>query len=78
MHMKKIGKGILYLVITLFVLLLGVISYVSFFLPSVGKPEAITVERTPARIERGKYLATRLSACTPFWVVNSKQLPTTL
>ena len=63
MHMKKIGKVILYLITTLFVLLLGVISYVSFFLPSVGNPEAITVERTPARIERGKYLATSVMLC---------------
>jgi mono/diheme cytochrome c family protein len=61
--MKKIWKGILYLVTTLIVLLLGVISYVSFFLPAVGKPENITVERTPARIERGKYLATSVMVC---------------
>ncbi len=45
------------------IIIIGIISYVTTFLPNVGKPENITVERTPARIERGKYLANCVTVC---------------
>lgn len=61
--MKILLKGLLYLVVLVLVLILGTIGYVSLFLPNVGKPEDITIEKTPARIERGKYLATCVSVC---------------
>src|SRR5476651_20659 len=61
--MKTVLKGLLYLVIAVLVIIIGAVGYVSFFLPNVGKPENITVEKTPARIERGKYLATSVTVC---------------
>lgn len=41
----------------------GLITYVSFALPNVGPAEDITIERTPQRIERGRYLANHLNVC---------------
>ncbi len=61
--MKKVFKILLYLIAALAVIFIGMISYVVFFLPNVGKPENITVERTAARIERGKYLANCVTVC---------------
>ena len=61
--MKKIFKPLLYLIGAIVVIIVGVISYVSYFLPNVGKAENITVERTTARIERGKYLANAVTVC---------------
>ncbi len=44
--------------------LIGVfISYLKFALPNVGDPEEITIELTPERIERGKYLAHSVTIC---------------
>ena len=61
--MKKFFKvaGIVLGVIT--VLLLGAAAYIKIALPDVGEPEVITVERTPQRIERGKYLAHHVAVC---------------
>jgi mono/diheme cytochrome c family protein len=39
------------------------ISYVKTTLPNVGEPEELTIEITPGRIERGKYLAHSVSVC---------------
>ena len=61
--MKKILKVLLYLLAAIVIIIAVIISYVSYFLPNVGKPENITVERTPARIERGKYLANSVTVC---------------
>lgn len=61
--MKKILKVLLYFIAVVIVIVIGIVSYVSFFLPNVGKPENITVERTPARIERGRYLANCVTVC---------------
>ncbi len=61
--MKKFFKitGIIFGV--LIVLLLGAIAYIKFALPAVGEPEYVTIDRTPQRIERGKYLANHVAVC---------------
>jgi mono/diheme cytochrome c family protein len=41
----------------------GLLAYVKLALPDVGDPEDLTIERTPERIERGKYLANSVSVC---------------
>lgn len=48
----------------LIVVLVGsLIAYVKTALPDVGEPEDIIIERTPERIERGRYLAHSVSIC---------------
>lgn len=62
--MKKLLKGVLYVVITLILLAVVAVSYITLALPNVGKPEDIKVEITPARIARGEYLANHVTVCT--------------
>jgi len=61
--MRKFLKifGIILAVIVLAVA--GVASYVKFALPDVGAAPNLTVERTPERIERGRYLANHVMVC---------------
>ncbi|SDS52279.1 Cytochrome c [Mucilaginibacter mallensis] len=61
--MKKIGKGLLYLVIAVVLIAVIAVSYITLALPSVGKPENITIAITPQRVLRGKYLANHVSLC---------------
>jgi len=61
--MKKTVKIIAYLAVVLVVLALSAVTYITTALPNVGEPEVITIEKTPARIERGKYLATHVAVC---------------
>jgi len=61
--MKKFLKFLVYIVVILGVLVCALLTYVKSALPDVGAPEDITVERTPERIERGKYLAHSVSIC---------------
>jgi mono/diheme cytochrome c family protein len=61
--MKKFLKFLLYAVLAVVVLVGGLLTYVKTALPNVGAPEDITVERTPERIERGRYLAHSVTIC---------------
>jgi len=61
--MKKIFKVLLSLLAFIILAIIGLLSYVKLALPNVGKPEIITIERTPERIERGKYLANSVTVC---------------
>lgn len=57
-------KKILLISVTLiFVAIAGLITYVKTMLPDVGPPEDIKVEITPARLERGAYLANSVTVC---------------
>jgi hypothetical protein len=49
--------GIIILVIA------GIAVYLKTFLPDTGKPEDIKIEITPARLERGEYLANHVAVC---------------
>ncbi|SKA15144.1 c-type cytochrome [Sediminibacterium ginsengisoli] len=61
--MKKVFKALL-LIAAAFIVLAGLAAgYVAIFLPNVGKAPELKVERTPERIERGKYLATSVAVC---------------
>ncbi len=53
--------GVIVLTLLLIVLLAGI--YIKTILPSTGEPEAIQIERTPQRIERGEYLANHVTVC---------------
>src|ERR1700761_3144386 len=61
--MNKVLKVILILVGVIVIALIGVGFYVKKALPNVGPAADIKVEVTPARVERGKYLATNVAAC---------------
>jgi hypothetical protein len=61
--MKKLFKVLGYLVLILLIVIGGLITYVKVALPNVGEPPSLTIERTPERIERGKYLANHVSMC---------------
>lgn len=61
--MKPVLKwvGILLLIIVVCVAVL--LTYVKTALPDVGEPENITIDYTPERIERGRYLANTVMVC---------------
>ncbi|MCF0068841.1 cytochrome c [Dyadobacter sp. CY261] len=61
--MKKLLKivGILLLVVILAAA--AAATYVKTALPDVGDAPVLTIERTPERIERGKYLANHVNVC---------------
>ncbi|MBL7765109.1 MAG: c-type cytochrome [Chitinophagaceae bacterium] len=61
--MKKVLKVLGYLLLIIVVLLAGLITYVKMALPNVGPAENLTVELTPERIARGKYLAHSVTVC---------------
>jgi hypothetical protein len=51
--------------ILLFIVILGFagVLYVTKALPDTGPPQNITIERTPQRVERGRYLANHVTIC---------------
>ncbi|WP_423145979.1 c-type cytochrome [Rubrolithibacter danxiaensis] len=61
--MKKAGKILVFIFISIFIIVGALVSYVKFALPNVGKAPDLKVELTPARIERGKYLANHVTVC---------------
>jgi mono/diheme cytochrome c family protein len=61
--MKKVGKIIIYLVVACVIIVGVALSYVKFALPDLGDAPDLKVEITPARIERGKYLANHVTVC---------------
>jgi cytochrome c2 len=61
--MKKVFKVLGVILLLLVVLVAGAILYIKFALPDVGEAPVLTVEATPERIERGKYLANAVTVC---------------
>ena len=61
--MKKFLKFLLYALLVIVFLIVGLLVYVKTALPDVGSPEDLAVERTPERIERGRYLAHSVTIC---------------
>jgi hypothetical protein len=61
--MRKLVKALLVIVVILLVLVGGAAGYVYFFLPDVGAAPEVTIEKTPERLERGKYLAEHVALC---------------
>ncbi|MBL0742292.1 c-type cytochrome [Chryseolinea lacunae] len=72
--MKTVAKKILRILAWTFgilvVVVLAVGGYVKIFLPSVGPAPDLKVEATPARIERGRYLATNVMGCVGCHTLN--------
>jgi hypothetical protein len=61
--MKKIFKYGGFLVAFLIVVVAILLTYVKRALPNVGEAQEVKIEYTPARIERGHYLATAVCVC---------------
>ncbi|HET6543516.1 MAG TPA: cytochrome C, partial [Chryseolinea sp.] len=61
--MKNLPKVIGFVLLGIAVLIGIFISYLKLALPNVGDPEELTVELTPERIDRGKYLAHSVTIC---------------
>jgi len=60
---NKFKKPALFLlgVIILFVVL--ALGYITAVLPQVGEPELLTIQYTPEKVERGRYLANHVAVC---------------
>nr|MBC7614353.1 c-type cytochrome [Pseudopedobacter sp.] len=61
--MKKFKKILVIIVVFTIIIIAALIGYVKFALPNTGEPENINIEKTAARVERGKYLANAVSVC---------------
>ncbi len=61
--MKKLFKVLAYLLLAVIVLVVGLLTYVKVALPNVGAPPAMTIEKTPDKVERGRYLANNVAVC---------------
>lgn len=62
--MKKIIRVLSIIVVLLIIVVTGIAAYLKLVLPNVGAAPGLKVERTPERVERGKYLANSVMACT--------------
>lgn len=60
---RKILKALLITVLSVIVIVAVAAGYVATFLPNTGAPENITIDKTPDRIERGRYLANNVASC---------------
>uniref|UniRef100_UPI003D7F8E78 c-type cytochrome n=1 Tax=Pedobacter sp. TaxID=1411316 RepID=UPI003D7F8E78 len=61
--MKRVRKPLIFIVLILFVFLVATLGYVKLALPDVGGVTDLKITLTPARVERGKYLANHVSSC---------------
>lgn len=61
--MKKLLKFVGYALLTIMLLVVIVLVYIKTALPKVGDPENLSIEYTPERIERGRYLANSVTIC---------------
>ncbi len=70
--MKKILKFLGILLLSLLLIPLIILAYVKIALPNVGPAPEMKIERTPARLERGAYLAKTVMVCMD---CHSKRIP---
>lgn len=61
--MKTLLKIVVVIVVVVFLAVAGILSYVKAAYPKVSPAETITIDYTPERIERGRYLANHVSVC---------------
>jgi len=61
--MKIVLKIVGIIVTVVFLAVAGILSYVRAAYPKVSPAEEVTIEYTPERIERGKYLANNVTVC---------------
>jgi mono/diheme cytochrome c family protein len=61
--MKKIMKFLLYALVAVALVVAIAVAYLMFGLPNAGKTPELEVNITPAKVERGKYLAYHVMMC---------------
>ncbi len=61
--MKKIYVILLSIFAVILVIVLCTGAYLKFYLPNINKAPEITIEKTPERVERGRYLAHHVAVC---------------
>jgi mono/diheme cytochrome c family protein len=61
--MKKVLKIVVYTLLFIFVVVIGLVTYVKIALPNVGPAPVVKIDNAPDRIERGRYLAHSVAAC---------------
>ncbi|GAB3939921.1 cytochrome c [Spirosoma harenae] len=61
--MKKVLKWVGIVLGVIAVVVVGAMAYVKIALPNVGDAPDLKVERTPARVARGEYLANHVTVC---------------
>ncbi|HMR91718.1 MAG TPA: hypothetical protein PKC69_05375 [Chitinophagaceae bacterium] len=61
--MKKMYKVFLGILAAVMIVAVVFGLYLSYYLPDAGKASSISIERTPQRIERGRYLAHHVAVC---------------
>lgn len=61
--MKKLLKIVGVLLLVIILAAAAAATYVKTALPDVGEAPVLTIEKTPERIERGKYLANHVAVC---------------
>ncbi len=61
--MKKLLKIVGIIIGSIVIIIIGIVVYISVALPNTGKAPDIKVEITPARLERGEYLANHIALC---------------
>jgi mono/diheme cytochrome c family protein len=61
--MKRVIKVVSIVFAVVCVLAVGLLAYLFIFLPNAGPVEQISIERTPARLIRGEYLAKHVAVC---------------
>lgn len=63
MKKKTILRGLITIVLLAALFIISGYAYLRFALPNVGAAPDITIEQTPARIERGRYLVHHVAVC---------------
>lgn len=61
--MKKTYKVLTGIFGVIVIAVAGTWIYITQFLPNIGKPTDITIQPSPERIERGRYLANNVAVC---------------
>ena len=63
LKMKKTIKKISIIFVVLLLIIIGIVGYIKLALPNVGAAPTVTVDKTPARVARGEYLANHVTIC---------------
>lgn len=61
--MKSFKKWAVIILLSLAVIVVAIVSYITMALPNVGKAENIKISYTPQRVAHGKYLANHITVC---------------
>jgi mono/diheme cytochrome c family protein len=61
--MKKALKVLLIILGVIIIGLAGIVGFIKVALPNTGTPPDLTVQITPARVQRGEYLANHVAVC---------------